>query len=97
MARSVAKRGKLGGGGVSGGARLKTQAQVILAQLRAGRSITQIDALQEFGCNRLAARIHDLREAGHRIKTQTVTTSSGAKIAEYRLADPEFEQRGLFA
>ena len=42
-----------------------TQTETILAHLQAGNSITPIDALREFGVFRLAARINDLREAGH--------------------------------
>ena len=33
------------------------------------RGLTPIDALQKFGCNRLAARISDLRELGYDIRT----------------------------
>lgn len=33
-------------------------------------SISQRDAVA-FGCYRLSARIHDLREAGHKIKADT--------------------------
>lgn len=39
----------------------------ILAHLRAGNSITAMDALSKFGSFRLAARIADLRKAGYQI------------------------------
>tara|TARA_R110000823_G_scaffold130004_1_gene257766 strand:- start:228 stop:467 length:240 start_codon:yes stop_codon:yes gene_type:complete len=42
-----------------------TQTEAILAHLQAGESITPIDALRDYGCFRLAARIKDLRAAGH--------------------------------
>ena len=77
--------------------RLNSQARKILAHLKAGRTITHLDAEAEFNCMRLAARICDLRKAGYRIKSEPVTTLSGARIAEYRLEQPDFTQRGLFA
>lgn len=36
----------------------------ILSYLKAGNSITPLDALQLFGCFRLGARIWDLRKSG---------------------------------
>ncbi len=43
-------------------ARTDSQAAAILSHLQAGNSITPRDALQLFGCMRLAARIAELRE-----------------------------------
>jgi hypothetical protein len=54
-----------------------TQAANILHALKSGRAITPICALTEFGCFRLAARILDLRRAGHSI--ETVLESDGQK------------------
>ena len=42
-----------------------TQTDMILAHLQAGESITPMEALRAFGCFRLAARIKDIRDAGH--------------------------------
>lgn len=39
----------------------ETQSQQILAHLKAGRSITPIDALERFQCFRLGARIYEVR------------------------------------
>ena len=39
-----------------------TQAKVILDHLISGRPLTALDALNEYGCFRLAARIHELRK-----------------------------------
>lgn len=59
-----------------------TQNANILAALRAGKRVTPMDALHKFGCFRLAARIYELRLAGHRI----VTFREGEKrLAVYRL------------
>ena len=49
-----------------------SQATDILTALKEGRMLTPIDALQEFGCFRLAARIKDLRDSGYDIRTEEV-------------------------
>lgn len=67
-----------------------SQCQRILAHLKTGQSITAIGALDKFGCNRLAARIADLRKTGHEISTTTITVfnrdGGKCRVAEYRLA-----------
>lgn len=45
------------------------QTDRILRYLDDYGSITQLEALQEFGCMRLASRISDLRNAGYGIAT----------------------------
>lgn len=45
----------------------------ILDHLGKKKSISGLEAIDLFGCYRLAARIHDLREAGHAIETNTIT------------------------
>jgi hypothetical protein len=62
-----------------------TQAGRILAYLRAGNRLTALDALERFGCFRLAARIHELRRDGWAIEERTVETPSGKRVAEYSL------------
>ena len=47
--------------------------------------ITAIEALTEAGSFRLAARISDLRDQGHEIRTEMVGTPTGKRIARYRL------------
>lgn len=44
-----------------------TQTQKILRYLNECGSITPLDALREFGCMRLGARIWDLKRAGYQI------------------------------
>jgi len=41
-----------------------SQKAAIYAYLKSGRSITPMDALQKFGCFRLAARVCELRREG---------------------------------
>ncbi len=62
-----------------------TQAGRILAHLRAGNRLTALDALESFGCFRLAARIHELRREGWAIEERTVETRSGKRVAEYSM------------
>lgn len=63
-----------------------TQTQQILNWLKQGRGLTSLQALRRFKTLRLAARIHQLKQQGHKIEKQTVTTASGKPIARYRLA-----------
>ena len=65
-----------------------TQAEMILAYMKANGGITARQALTEFGCMRLASRIHDLRTAGYLIKTEYVKVRSRhgkAVVARYTL------------
>ena len=48
-----------------------TQCDRILRYLKDFGSITQAEAMQNFGCFRLAARIADLRNRGYRISKTT--------------------------
>jgi hypothetical protein len=65
--------------------RRPTQAGRILAHLRAGTRLTALDALESFGCFRLAARIHELRRDGWGIQERTVETRGGKRVAEYSI------------
>ena len=47
-----------------------TQSQAILEHLKAGKTISPIEALNLYGSFRLAARISDLRKEGHNIVTE---------------------------
>ena len=48
----------------------QTHEKMILAYMRKHGSITAMDAIREFGCLRLAARISDLRWNGYNIETE---------------------------
>ena len=61
-----------------------SQRMEILADLKRGKSITALDALQDYGCFRLAARIAELRQMGHDIEMELEPHSNG-KHAKYRL------------
>jgi hypothetical protein len=61
-----------------------TQNDLIEAHLRAGRTITPIEALNNYGCFRLSGRIYDLKKKGLDIGKNTI--SNGKKqYAEYYL------------
>ena len=61
-----------------------TQKTNILAHLKSGRGITPLEALDEYGCFRLASVIGRLRNAGHDIVTQTV---GGESYARYKMQE----------
>ena len=63
----------------------KTQTEQILGYLSNHKGITPIQALNKFGCFRLAARISDLRSQGHTIWTNNVT-KDGKTYASYSLS-----------
>lgn len=65
----------------------KSQCDMIIAWLKKGYSLTQLEALNKFGCFRLASRIYDLRERGYNIIACRITTPSGKRICEYVLSN----------
>lgn len=56
--------------------------EMLLRHLITRGSITHLEAEAEYGCARLASRIHELRKDGYAIKTETVTgkNRNGEKI-----------------
>lgn len=62
-----------------------TQCNMIAEYLEKGYSITALEALQMFGCMRLASRICDLRDRGYNIATCKIKTETGKYVTEYTL------------
>ena len=60
-----------------------SQTTQIQIHLEKGKSITPIQALNKYGCFRLAARIADLRNNGMNIKTTIVKLKNKKHIATY--------------
>ena len=58
------------------------QSKEILGYLEKGNKITAIDALDRFGCLRLASRINDLKNKGHEIKAKLIHKNK-KKWSEY--------------
>lgn len=65
-----------------------SQCDDILGHLKRG-PISAIEALNSYGCFRLAARIKDLRKQGHDIETRDLELPSGKTVAEYYLKEKE--------
>lgn len=59
------------------------QADQILEYLKSGRTLTALDALQMFGCFRLAARIWELRGQGYDIQARDKELPNGKHVAAY--------------
>ena len=72
-----------------------SQRDAILNHLESGRTITSLEALNLYGCLRLAAIIHTLREEEFQIKTEMIDVN-GKTIAEYSLVQ-EPVQSELFS
>ena len=68
----------------------KSQMMMILNDLLDGKEITPIDALNNYGCFRLGARIYNLRELGYDIKTKT--PESGKKYAIYYMTQEAIDK-----
>lgn len=64
---------------------MESQNKRILNYLKRGHRMTPMDALELFGCFRLAARVYDLRQEGHNISKQIIELSNGVNVAEYSL------------
>lgn len=59
-----------------------TQTEAIKQHLLTHNSITPIEALEKYGCFRLAARIRDLRAEGFAVQTVNVERN-GKHFAKY--------------
>ena len=70
-----------------------TQNEMIINHLREYGSITQLEALRDYGCMRLASRISDLRKTGIKIirLTETCRNRYGQKIRYARYIMEENE------
>ncbi|MCR4330036.1 MAG: helix-turn-helix domain-containing protein [Candidatus Roizmanbacteria bacterium] len=64
----------------------ESQTQRILNHLITGQTLTPLEALKNFGCFRLGARIWDLKADGHKIDSKNVVVN-GKHVAEYRLIE----------
>lgn len=66
-----------------------SQKNEILDYLQTHSGITSKEAIEKFGCLRLAARISDLREDGHKILSARVTVpdhhGKTTQVARYSL------------
>ena len=66
---------------------IESQNGKIREWLHEGKAITAIEALNLWGCFRLASRISDLRHKfGENIVREMIVTPSGKRVAQYRMA-----------
>lgn len=67
-----------------------TQAERVLQYMNDFGSITQLEALNDLGCMRLASRISDLKKKGYPIESEVVAVKNRYQedcyIKRYRLA-----------
>ena len=70
-----------------------TQCNKVLEYMKTFGSITQLQALQDIGCMRLASRINDLRQQGIAIGRRTKTSKNrygeSVSFAEYYLIEED--------
>jgi hypothetical protein len=62
-----------------------SQTKQIANYLNKGRKLTTLDALNKFGCFRLAARISDLRNDGMNIVTKIIKLDNKKQVAQYSI------------
>jgi hypothetical protein len=63
----------------------QSQCTKILNHLQRGKTINPLQALDQYGCLRLGARIYDLKKRGHSIDSRMVKSRNGKKYAEYSM------------
>ena len=62
------------------------QTKDILNDLLTGSRITSLDAINRYGCTRLAARIKNVEEMGYKVERRMIevpTRNGKTKVAEY--------------
>jgi len=60
----------------------------ILNFLSTGKSLTVSQARFQYGIKNVGARIHELRNEGHSIYTNTRSLKNGKTVSEYRIGKP---------
>jgi len=63
-----------------------TQEARIMRHLYEGKAITPLEALNLYGCMRLASVVCRLKQQGHNIEVEMVKSSAGKRFAKYFLA-----------
>jgi hypothetical protein len=64
---------------------------MILSDLERGETITPLDALNNYGCMRLASRIHDLKRDGFDVQKKTIIRDGKIYAAYYIPTANKFE------
>lgn len=75
-----------------------TQTDMILIHLQENNGITSWEAIKEYGCTRLSARIYQLRKRGYNIENERVYTKNryGKPVSFARYVLKENEEQKSF-
>ena len=76
-----------------------TQCQRIIDYMHRYGSISTLEAFNDLGVARLASRIHDLKQQGYNIISETKTSKNrygeSVSFKAYRLAEKDGKQNGI--
>jgi len=72
-----------------------SQETSILEHLQSGKTITPLEALNSFGCFRLASRICDLKKQGHIIEKTNIISKNNKRFAVYKLGTKDDLFKGV--
>ena len=64
---------------------------MILTDLERGQTITPLDALNNYGCMRLASRVHELKKDGFDVRKKTIIRDGKSYAAYYIPVADKFE------
>lgn len=67
--------------------RPSTQRDLIIEHLRSGKTLTQKEAEELYGCNAIAAVVHWLKKEGLNIVTERFRNEKNRSVARYRLVE----------
>lgn len=67
-----------------------TSAVLRLLRARGKDGLSPAEAHHALACDRLAARVHELKAAGYVVQTIMERAPNGAVYARYRLIEPQF-------
>ena len=70
---------------------MNSQNQQIKAHLESGQSITGYEALELYGCIRLASRIYDIKSSGYAINKDMIELYDGKYVASYTKKTPDLQ------
>jgi hypothetical protein len=70
-----------------------SQTKQIKKHLDEGNSITAFEALQLYGCLRLASRMYDLRKSGYVFIKEMIDVGNGKRVAEYTQFEAYVQKR----
>jgi len=65
---------------------MKQQNLMVLDHLKTGKELTPLEALNSYGCFRLAARVYDLKQSGWPIHCERRTMDNDKVVGVYTLS-----------